>query len=96
MIIIRSSSITTTTGTTTTTTKFIKANVDNHFIDLSTFIIIPRNVSTTTTTAIINIIAPAMRSKRKDTYSIVYSFKPLLNLKRYLCYSLDYHPLPPS
>ena len=103
MIIIRSNSTTTTTST--AVPKFIKANVDNHFIDLSIFIIItPRIVSikttTTTTTATtiatINIIPfPAMRSEKKGTYSTVYSFIPLLNLRRYLCYNLNCHPLSP-
>lgn len=97
MITIRSNSNATTTNT--AIPKFIKANVNNHFIDLSIFIIIPSIISTKTTTttiAIIKIILPAVKSERMDAYSTVYLFKPLFNLRRYLCYNLDYHQLPPS
>ena len=98
MITIRSNSNATTTNT--AIPKFIKANVNNHFIDLSIFIIIPSIISakttTTTTIATINIILPAVKSERMDAYSTVYLFKPLFNLRRYLCYNLDYHQLPPS
>ena len=69
LITIRSNSTTITTNN-TAIPKFIKANVNNHFIDLSIFIIIPRIISTTTTdtTATINIIPPALKSESKDTY----------------------------
>lgn len=71
LITIHSNSASTTTNT--AIPKFIKANVNNHFIDLSIFIIIPRAISTTTDiTATINIIPPALKFESKDTYSTVY------------------------